>query len=54
LIERAAGGCADEKKSDRDNDEQGRNRAGQAGQKVAQHAASLTTDREVDKPSGDP
>ena len=39
LIERAAGSRADQKKGDGDDDEQGGNRAGQAGQKVAQHQA---------------
>ncbi len=39
LIERAARGRADEEKGNSDNDEQGGNRAGQAGQKVAQHPA---------------
>src|SRR6267142_6470489 len=41
LIERASRGCANQKKSNGDDDEQGRNRAGEAGQEVAQHPAQV-------------
>ena len=54
LIEGSAGSCADQEKSNGYNDEEGGNRACEAGQKVAQHRISLSVDRKVDKPSRGP